>query len=73
MVHKTLNCLGEIGHGSRSGLAGLDLVDGTAQALDGGTDLAGHAGRDCRFGGLIIDSGGKPVLEFRVEAVLRLA
>ena len=72
MVDETLDRLGKVGHGGRSGFAGLDLIDGAAQAVDRGPDFAAHAGRDCRLGRLIVDGGGEPVLEFRVEAVLRL-
>src|SRR6476620_5773220 len=73
MVDEALDRLGKIGHSGRSGLAGLDLVDGAAQAVDRRTDFATHAGSDCRFGGLIVDGRGQPILELRVEAVLRLA
>src|SRR6185369_11078457 len=73
MVDETLDRLGKIGHGGGRGFAGLDLIDGAAQAVDRGPDFAAYAGRGCRFGGLIVDSRGQPVLEFRVEAVLRLA
>src|SRR5215813_3865084 len=73
MVDEALDRLGEISHRGRSGLAGLDLIDGATQTLDRGTNLAGHAGHSRRFSGLIVDGGGQPILEFRVEAVLRLA
>src|SRR5215475_5007318 len=70
VVDETLDRLGEIGHGGRRGFADLDLVYGATQALDRRTNLAGHAGHNRRFSGVILDSGGQPILEFRVEAVL---
>src|SRR5262245_46217834 len=73
VVDEALDRLGKTGHGCRSRLAGLDLVDGATQALDRGTNLAGHTGRSGRLSGLIVDCSGQPILEFRVEAILRLA
>src|SRR6516164_11327268 len=54
MVDETLDRLGEIGHGGRSRLAGLDLGDGATQAPGHRSNLDGPAGLSHRHSGHIV-------------------
>jgi hypothetical protein len=62
-MDKALDRLGKIGHGSRSGFAGLDLIDCTAVANTGdakGVTVNGGAGKDSIKGSAEMARSGGP-------------
>src|SRR5215470_17555561 len=77
VVHQPLNRFREIGHGGRGGPARSALGDCLPQSLDGDAQIAldrARCGRGCvPADAEIAHGGGEPILEFNIEAVLRLA
>ena len=79
VVDQPLDRFGEIGHGGGRRPARSALGDGLAQSLDRRSEISRRRARDRhRARRLALDAeimhrGGEPILEFGIEAVLRLA